>query len=188
MKVKLSNVRIAFPTLFEAKTINGEGEPRFSAAFILDPQAPYITELKNAIRAVAKDKWKDKSESIIKKLMEEGRICYKPKPLANGEGEVYAGFEGKYSLNASNKSRPLVLDRDKTPLTAQDGKPYGGSYVDASIELWAQDNKYGKRINATLRGVQFRADGDAFGGGTPASADEFDDLSEGADATEGALA
>ena len=64
-----------------------------------------------------------------------------------------------------------------------DGLPYSGCYVNASIELWAQDNNYGKRINASLRGVQFYRDGDAVaGGGGPASEDEFDDLAEGADA------
>ncbi|EAA6845047.1 DUF2815 domain-containing protein, partial [Salmonella enterica subsp. enterica] len=41
---------------------------------------------------------------------------------------------------------------------------------------------FGKRVNASLSGVQFLRDGDAFTGGQPASADEFDDISEGADA------
>ncbi|EOA7521129.1 ssDNA-binding protein, partial [Escherichia coli] len=40
----------------------------------------------------------------------------------------------------------------------------------------------GKRINASLGGVQFLRDGDAFAGGGVASADDFDDISEGADA------
>jgi hypothetical protein len=48
--------------------------------------------------------------------------------------------------------------------------------VNASIELWCQDNNYGKRINASLRGVQFLKDGEAFAGGGVANADEFDDL------------
>ena len=48
--------------------------------------------------------------------------------------------------------------------------------MNASIELWAQDNSFGKRVNASLRGVQFLKDGDAFAGGGAASDDEFDDL------------
>ncbi len=86
-----------------------------------------------------------------------------------------------HSLNASNKARPLVLDRDKTPLTAADGKPYSGSYMNVSLEIWAQDNNFGKRINATLKGVQFVGDGDSFGGGAPASPDDFEDLAVGED-------
>ena len=67
------------------------------------------------------------------------------------------------------------------PLTAADGRPYAGCYVIANVELWAQDNNYGKRINASLRGVQFLRDGDAFSGGGAASEDEFDEV-EGSDA------
>ncbi|MDQ9777799.1 DUF2815 family protein, partial [Acinetobacter baumannii] len=44
-------------------------------------------------------------------------------------------------------------------------------------ELWCQDNNYGKRINASLRGVQFLKDGEAFAGGGIASEDDFEDLS-----------
>ncbi|MWN55950.1 ssDNA-binding protein, partial [Escherichia coli] len=57
-----------------------------------------------------------------------------------------------------------------------------GCYVNAVIDIWAQDNNFGKRINASLGGVQFLRDGDAFAGGGVASADDFDDISEGADA------
>ncbi len=49
-------------------------------------------------------------------------------------------FEGNLYVNANNKVRPLIIDRDKTPLDSTDGKPYGGCYVNASIELWAQDH------------------------------------------------
>ena len=88
------------------------------------------------------------------------------------------------SLRGTNRAttRPLVIDKDKSPLTEQDGKPYAGCFVNASVELWAQDNNYGKRINASLRGVQFFKDGDAFAGGGAASEDEFDDIAEGATA------
>jgi hypothetical protein len=88
-------------------------------------------------------------------------------------------------VSSRNKVRPLVLDRDKSPLTQSDGRPYAGCYVNGSIELWCQDNAYGKRINATLRGVQFYKDGEAFAGGGSATADEFDDL--GVDEEEEAL-
>ena len=77
-------------------------------------------------------------------------------------------------ISARSKSRPTVVDRDKTPLTEQDGRPYGGCFVNAIVELWAQDNQFGKRINATLAGVQFLKDGDAFGGSRPADPDEFE--------------
>jgi len=45
----------------------------------------------------------------------------------------------------------------------ENGKPYAGCYVNMSIRLWAQDNQFGKRVNAQLRAVQFVKDGEAFG-------------------------
>lgn len=178
-KVQLKNVRTAFLNVFEPKSVQGEGDPRYSAAFIIDPASPNVKEIEAAIKAVATEKWKDKAAAILKKLNEDKRVAFLRGPRQNSNGEVYAGFEGMFSLNASNKSRPLVIDRDKTPLTPADGKPYSGCFVNASIEFWAQDNQFGKRINATLRGVQYFAEGDAFGGGAPASTDEFEDLSSG---------
>lgn len=179
MKVQLKEVRLAFPALFQAKAVKGNesGEPRFSAAFVIEPGSTNAKALKAAVEAVAKEKWGAKATAILTELRSKDRIAYKEGPLSK-DGTPYDGFEGMHSINASNKTRPLVLNRDKTPLTAQDGKPYGGCYVNASIELWAQDNSFGKRVNASLKGVQFVKDGEAFGGGAPASPDEFDELPE----------
>jgi len=69
-----------------------------------------------------------------------------------------------------------VIDGDKTILKEESGRPYSGCYVNANIEVWAQDNSFGKRINAQLKGVQFYRDGDAFSGSAPSSPDEFDDV------------
>ena len=47
MKLKLNNVRLAFPALFEAKTVSGEGDPRFSAVFLMGPKQGINTKLCN---------------------------------------------------------------------------------------------------------------------------------------------
>lgn len=175
MKVLLKNVRLAFPALYEAKTVNGEGEPAFSAAFLLDPKDPQVKAIEDAITAVGKEKWGAKADAVLKQMRAADKTC-----LHNGDTKAdYAGFAGMMFVSARSKTRPLVLDADKSPLTAQDGKPYAGCYVNASIDLWPQDNSYGKRVNAQLRGVQFVRDGDAFAGGGAASEDEFDDVSAG---------
>ena len=178
MKLKLSHVRLAFPALFEAKTVNGEGEPAFSAVFLLDPADPQVKAINAAIEATAKEKFGAKADSVLKAMRAADKTC-----LHNGDTKAdYAGFPGNLFISSRSKTRPLVLDADKSPLTAQDGKPYAGCYVNASVDLWAQDNNYGKRVNASLRGVQFLKDGDAFAGGGAASEDEFDDVAAGATA------
>jgi hypothetical protein len=185
MQVKLANVRLAFPHLFEAKKGNsGEGEPRFSAAFPIAPGSANDKQLEAAVAAVAKEKWGAKADGVLAKLRSDGRIGYKKTPLANSEGEVYDGFQDMHAVNTSSKTRPFVCDGQKNTLTAADGKPYAGCYVNAVVEVWAQDNSFGRRINVQLKGVQFAKDGDAFGGGAPAKADDFESIEEGADVSD----
>jgi len=178
MKLKLSNVRLAFPALFEAKTVNGEGKPAFSAVLLLDPADPQIKTINAAIEACAKDKWGAKADVMLKQLRAADKTC-----LHDGDLKAsYEGFPGNLYVSARNPVRPTVLNADKSPLVAADGKPYAGCYVNAVLDLWAQDNNFGKRVNATLSGVQFLRDGDSFTGGGAADASEFDDVSEGATA------
>lgn len=176
MKVKLNDVRLAFPDLFQARA-NEEGkQPKFGANFTMEPGSANAKALDAAVIAVAKEKWGAKAAPILEKLRAEGRVCYHTAPKTNGNGEVYDGFADKHWVSASNKVRPTILDRDKSPLTQADGKPYSGCYVNVVLDVWAQDNNFGKRINAELQGVQFLRDGDAFGGGAAASADDFDEI------------
>ncbi|WP_369952293.1 DUF2815 family protein [Ralstonia syzygii] len=178
MKIKLEDVRLAFPALFEAKTVNGEGEPAFSASFLFPDDHPATKTLKAAFDALGKEKWGAKWPAVKKEIEAKDRTC-----LHDGDTKAdYAGFPGNLFVSSRNKTRPLVIDRDKSPLVQADGRPYAGCYVNASIELWCQDNNYGKRINASLRGVQFLRDGDAFAGGGSANEDEFDDIADGATA------
>lgn len=179
MKIKLTNVRLSFPSLFEATTVNGEGKPAFSAAFLIDPKDPQVKTINAAIDQVAKDKWGAKSEAVLKQMRAGDKVA-----LHDGDTKSqYAGYEGMLFISSRSATRPLVIDKDKSPLTEADGKPYGGCYVNVSLELWAQDNNYGKRVNAQLGGVQFLDDGDAFsGGGSAADPDDFDDIAVGADA------
>lgn len=178
MKLMLKNVRLAFPSLFEAKTVNGEGKPAFSASFLINPKDPQVKTIQQAIEATAKDKWGAKADTVLKAIRAADKSA-----LHDGNAKAeYDGYADMLYLSARNQARPLVIDADKSPLTAADGKPYAGCYVNASVDLWAQDNAYGKRINASLCGVQFVRDGDAFAGGGVASEDEFDDLASGADA------
>lgn len=182
MKLTLNATRGAFlNALFEAQTVGGEGEPAFGGTWLLDPKANAkdIAALEAAFETIAKEKWGAKAPAVLKELKLKDRLA-----LHDGDTKAnYDGFEGMLFVTTRSKVRPTVIDRDRSPLTAADGKPYSGCYCNVIIELWAQDNQYGKRINAQLKGVQFVKDGDAFGGGTPAAdADEFDDLGEGSDA------
>lgn len=170
-RLMLKNVRLAFPALFEPSSY-GDGDPAYSATLIMDPAQAEAVE--KAIAGVARDKWGAKADAQLKALRASGKVC-----LRDGDEKAdYDGFEGMMFIAARSKTRPTVVDGQRQPLTQSDGRIYAGCYVNASLEIWAQDNGYGKRVNATLRGVQFVRDGEAFGGGRPASADEFDEIEE----------
>jgi hypothetical protein len=172
MKIKLNAVRLSFPQLFEAKTVNGEGKPAFSAAFLISPKDPQIAMINTAITTVAAEKWGAKADAILKTIRAADKTCLHSGDLKSN----YDGFEGMMYISARNPLKPSVVDTNRSPLVAEDGRPYAGCYVNAVLELWTQDNNYGKRVNATLMGVQFFKDGESFVGGGVADADDFDDL------------
>lgn len=182
-RMMLNNVRVAFAQgIFEAGTVNGEGKPRYSCSFLLDDKHPQYQQIIDKMKAVAKDKWKDKSDAFYK-------AAEKADKLALHDGDLkpqYDGYPGNWYLSAAAQegNPPTVVNQDRTPFDAKKGnkKIYSGCFVNASIEFWAQDNAYGKRINCTLRGVQFFKDGDSFSAASAASSDEFAEVTDGNDA------
>lgn len=181
-EVMLNDVRISFVNaLFEAKRVQNQGEAKFSASFIFPPSHPAVAAIKKAMQAAAEAKWGQKAGEVFVALKAGNKIC-----LRDGDSKPeYEGYKGNQFITASNKIAPLVIDGNKSPLTAASGKPYAGCYVNAKVEIWAQENQYGKRINASLKGVQFLRDGPRLSGGGVASADEFEAIPE-APAAEGA--
>ena len=185
---KKHGLRIAFPTLHAPKEYQNDGKPAYSCTLILDPvlDAEDIAEIKKTILEVAAEKWgKAKAEGVVAQLVKKGNIAFVEGPKANGKGEVYDGFQGKFHIGCRNGSdgvspplKPTLVGPDRQPLDASFGKPYGGCYVTAKLDIWAQENGWGTRINTSIRGIQFRKDGAPFAGGTAANSDEFEDYSE----------
>lgn len=170
--LKLNDVRLSFPVLFEAKSFEEGGKKEFSGSFLIPKtNTALLGEIKAAMLKVATGKWGAKAEGILTTLFRDDRLC-----LHDGDRKDYDGYEGHFFLRASNQVRPLLIDRSRNPVTEADGKIYAGCYVNVTVSLWAQDNKFGKRINANLRGVQFFRDGEAFSGGVSAQPDEFEAL------------
>lgn len=170
-RVTVMNVRLSYEHLFERY------EDKFSGSFILDPteHADAIKYLKGMMVRVAKAKWKDKGEKMAQALASEGKTF-----LRNGDSKDDEAYAGKMFFSASNSRQPRVIDKHRVGgeavvLTKEDGKPYSGCYVNVTIDIWAQDNDYGKRINASLAGVQFWADGEPLSaGGRTADDDDFE--------------
>lgn len=176
-RMQLKNVRLAFDAIYAPKAF-GDGDPAYGGKFIVPPDHPQVQELRDAMLTAAKDKWGEKGEGVLKLLKEDKKVCFIEGEYRNKKtGEPYDGFAGNFYLSARNGGenpvKPSAFAADNSPAGADSGLIYGGMYVDASVDIYAQDNQYGRRINCSLRGVRWAGKGDSFGGGAPASADEF---------------
>lgn len=189
-KIMWVSGRLSFAdTLFEKKGIAGDpsSKPRYGCSIILQDGDKQIAEIEALELALCEEhSWKDKSKGadVHKQLAKKDRLA-----LKDGDDKPkYEGFPGNRYIAPSADTRPTVVDRDRSPLTKEDGKPYSGCYVNAKVEFWTQDNNYGQRVNCTLLGVQFVKDGDAFGAGSPpANPDDFPDLDAGGDSDDDSL-
>ena len=71
-----------------------------------------------------------------------------------------------------------MIDRDRTPLGEDDGKPEAGDYVNAIVDFWYSDHpKGGKQLLDNVLGIQFVKQGERFGS-SGASPDDFDVLED----------
>lgn len=163
-KIQLKNVRLSFPSLFRRAQFNGE-DGKYEATFLFDKKDKKLkAKLDKAIAA------KIKAAGI--------KVSADKRCLKDGDDVEYSGYEGMWSIKASQSRRPTVIDRDRTPVTEDDNVIYAGCYVNAIVDFWIQNNSFGKRVNANLYGVQFVKDGEAFGMGPVDVTDDFDDLSD----------
>ena len=190
--VKIKDVRIAFTdNLWVAKEFTpGDGRPRRSATFIVEPESANDKMIREEIKKIAATAWGEKAGQMLKKYKDDpAKFCYVFEK-ANKSGDVFEGFEGMMSISANRadkKGPVLVVDRDgRTPIPGNSGKLYAGCYVNATIDLWAQTGQFAG-IRAALSGVQFVREGDAFAGAPPASENDFTDLTDGADAEVGTI-
>lgn len=189
MLIAINDVRTSFLycfTAYQGKPDRQSGKvppPLFKSDFLMAATHPDVPKLGALIDQVGTEcKWKgglswaDVKESI----KANNAICLK-------RGSVVMPGDPDYKdmlvLKGSNKIRFTVIDRNKSPLTEKDGRPYSGCRVNAKVDIWAQDNEFGRRINCTITGIQFYDDGPAFGGGAKAAdPDEFSVVGAAADA------
>lgn len=179
--IVLNKVRLSFPDLFKVGTpiAGSTSEPKFGGQFIFAKDSEAYARAQAEVIKVATEKWGKNAIAILGELPKDKLCLRKGNGNLDKAGEVRNGYADMSYIVARNKVRPIVVDRDKTPLIEADGKPYGGCYVNVSVDIYAMDKPgMGKSINATLLAVQFHSDGESFGGST-GTADVFDSMDDG---------
>ena len=189
LKLMLPEVRGSFLVLGEPEQYQGAGPFRWSSTALIPYESALLQKIRDALKETAKQKWEKKWETHYEACITDPKACC----LVDGKRKDYDGYQGHFALTAhryQDKGRPLVMDTDKSPIykpnnevyEGKGGRLYSGCFINMQVEFWAQDNKTGKGLRATLLGVQRVRDGDAFGGGAAPSADDFGEIAEGADA------
>ncbi len=184
--VRLNNVRLSFAQgLFDAQALEAGAIPKFNCHFIFPSDHECLKKLQEALTEAAKAKWPNNWPAVLKQLQAADRLCVHD-GATKADKPYGTAYGGNFFLTASNAIRPTVVDcvagpdGRARPLTKADDKPYSGCYVNAEVDIWAQDNKWGRRGNATLMGVQFLRDGPRLAGSGVSSPSAFEAIPEAA--------
>lgn len=183
-EVKLLDVRLSFLEVFEKgkdkknKTTGETIAGRFKCNGLMEKGTEAtkanMAKLKAANEQVKAAKW---GADPAKQPKLKPHQVY----LRDGDLEDWEGYEGCFYVSASSDEQPVLIDRVKdengkwVELTKANGGPkklYSGARGNIIIRIWAQDNEHGKRMNAEIKCVQFRARGEAFSGAAPVDPNE----------------
>lgn len=182
--VLLPEVRLSYAYL--ASPYVGKPEPgktpksSYTAHGLFKPESPAHKALRDAIMKVAALGWGAQAEATIVQLKGQDKLCIHDGNITKGGAEPYKDM---LFVSASNERKPRILvtrNGQNIEIGNDDPMfPYSGCWANLLVDVWPQSpdgkpSQWGKRINATLTGVQFLRHDEAFsGGGRIANPEEF---------------
>ena len=155
--ILIRNARLSYPKLFRAEAVKNDdaARPRYGCNLLVaKSDEATMAKVNGEIARLAKEKMKS--------------VMPKKKDISIRDGDGEDGDEhsaGCWIISANrqeSQGRPTVLDRDRSPLTESDSKPYAGCYVNAVVGVYSPKNWAGK-VCFSLEVVQFAKDGEPFG-------------------------
>jgi hypothetical protein len=187
VKIRIENVRGNYVFVAEPREqlngemkydINGIFTPETKVYILNADKSKTLTTMPAVLDRVATEKWKANGPKIVAAL-EESKKCYRDGNLKLDKGgNVVEEYEDTTYIVAKNGKPPRLMNQARVEV--EDKKQiynlfYSGAHLDLVVDVYAADRE-GKGVFATLMGVQHRKDGDVFGGGGRASADDFDEV------------
>lgn len=153
--IKLDDVRLSFPSLFEKKVWPDFPDklPAYEATFILDKvkHAKEIKLIQDRIEAIIAE------NKISKNKIQPNHMCFK-----DGDNLDREEYEGCFVLKTKSFNKFPLVNKDLTRVDKDDNVFYPGCHVNTYVAL----NFYNKKavgINAKVKSIQFRKDGEPFG-------------------------
>lgn len=174
--VKLENVVICFPHLFEPHAAPGTTNAKYSAEFLLDPQrnAKDLKALHDAFVQAATEAGKGDKLQYLQPPMKDGNAI-NAKRLSEGKNER-PELAGKVHLRGSSVTGVPVVDRNVQPIgEAQRSMIFGGCVVHAYVDLYWSGNATNPGVFCGLNGVQLidNINVEKLGGGAPSAEQMF---------------
>ena len=179
----LKGVRLAFPDIWkpgDPPVGSVSKTPKYGASLIFAKESPAYALALAEFSRVAQEKWGANWQAIVGAIEASKKCIRDGNKHLDKSGVPRDGFKDMMYVVARNKTRPAIVDNrfangQPVPLTEADGRPYGGCYVNAKIEMYAMDKPgQGRSVNGTLLALQFLRHGDAFSG-SPGTPDGFED-------------
>lgn len=176
--IYLQNVRLSFPFLVEPRSDGETSAPKYIADLLMPKDHNGFSEFMKVYGKLALAKWGEHTQQVMQMIQADRKFrCYGPgsEKVNKKTFKCYDGYEGNVYLSANNRSSPQMIKPDGNPVDpgntmevkAVARTMYGGCYVNAAVKPWVQDNKHGRGIRLELVAIQFNADGQAFGEGSP---------------------
>ena len=175
VSVMLLDVRLSYAYLASPYVGKPEAGKTPKATFtthgLYKPGSPNHVLMSDALRKVAAMGWGAQADSTLIQLKGQDRLCQHDGNITKGGVEPYKDM---LFVSASNERRPRILvtrNGQNVEIGPDDPMfPYSGCWANLLLDLWPQSpdgkpSQWGKRVNATLTGVQFLRHDEAFGGG-----------------------
>jgi hypothetical protein len=180
----LHDVRLSFPDLWKPgkPPADKPNEPgKYGGQFIFAPGSPPEALVKQTMLRVAQQEFGTNWQNVMRAMDKKNKCLRVGDDNLDKSGAVRDGYEGMLYVPARNVNKPMIVDRfrnkDGQPiiLTQETGRPYGGCYVNAKLEIIAMKafEKVPNQVYAKLLSIQYFREGDPFSG-APATADGFD--------------
>lgn len=174
-KVVIGPVRLSYLHVWEPASIEEEQEKKYSASLIiLKSDKGSIKKINDAIEAA---KQAGKSSKFGGKIPGNLKL-----PLRDGDEERPDddAYAKSFFLNASAKTKPGIVDKNRNPILSQD-EVYSGCYGFVSITFYPFDKAGNRGIAVGLNHIMKTKDGEPLGGRSTAENDFADILVEDAD-------
>lgn len=152
----INEVRISYPQLFTAKQINNQGDPKYSAAFLIPETHPALKKLFGLAEQAVNEKYPDGNLPHKFKTLP----CYKA-----SENPKYAGkpeYAGMWILNSSKgaaQGAPQVVDQQMNKVL-NPSQIYPGMVVNVAVSIYTYDHSMAKGVTTGLEAVQIVRDGE----------------------------